>query len=226
MTEEGENLIETEIIGPEMNTREYDRDDRGRREYDRDRDNWARDEYERMKEKAKESYKSVKEASQSRRAKSKSEEKSNGAKGGDTFWDSKWEGMQLDNKLRKAEYKGRYYLNTKKRYEDATGDKGQGTPSLSPSPERVDKSKEVEDKKKRGSDSDSDTEEFKRMKEMRDVQNFKVVGDGMVDGPIADSSNFEYDPVTRMYKKKDGLVELEGRRMGKEDKKEKKEEEK
>merc|ERR1719394_1936354 len=123
---------------------------------------------EKMKEKAKESYKSVKEASQSRRAKSKSEEKSNGAKGGDTFWDSKWEGMQLDNKLRKAEYKGRYYLNTKKRYEDATGDKAQGTPGLSPSPERVDKSKEtVEEKKKKGSDSDSDTEEFKRMKEMR-----------------------------------------------------------
>merc|ERR1712227_126070 len=54
--------------------------------------------------------------------------------------------------------------------------------------------------------------------------NFKVVGDGMVDGPIADSSNFEYDPVTRMYKKKDGLVELEVRRMGKDDKKEEKDE--
>merc|ERR1712242_551385 len=33
-------------------------------------------------------------------------------------------------------------------------------------------------------------------------------------GPIADSSNFEYDPVTRMYRKKDGLVELETRRQG------------
>merc|ERR1712029_981581 len=142
----------------------------------------------------------VKEVEKRRgRSRSGSKESANGegGGGGDTFWDSKWDGMQLDDKLRKAEYKGRYYLNTKKRYEDATGDKAQGT--LSPSPERVDKSKEVEEKKKKGSDSDSDTEEFQRMKEMRDVQNFKVVGDGMVDGPIADSSNFEYDPVTRMY---------------------------
>merc|ERR1712241_653578 len=114
----------------------------------------------------------------------------------------------------KAEDKGRYYLNTNKRFEDATGDKGKGSPSLSPSPERKDKSKEVEKEKKKNSDSESDTEEFKRLKEMKKVQNFEVKGDGMVEGPIADSSNFEYDPVTRMYRKKDGLVELETRRQG------------
>merc|ERR1712083_1248635 len=66
--------------------------------------------------------------------------------------------------------------------------------------------------KKKHSDSESDTEEFKRLKEMKKVQNFVVKGDGMVEGPIADTCNFEYDPVTRMYKKKDGLVELETRR--------------
>merc|ERR1712066_1091389 len=93
------------------------------------------------------------------------------------------------------------------------GEKGDGTPSLSPSPERVDKSKE----KKKNSDSDSDTEEFKRLKKMKEVQSMKVDGDGFVQGPVADSSNFEYDPVTRMYKKKDGLVELETRRMDKTD---------
>ena len=47
--------------------------------------------------------------------------------------------------------------------QDATNNK-QGTPSLTPSPER---------KKKHG-DSDSDTEEFKRLKKMRDVMNLKV----------------------------------------------------
>ena len=115
--------------------------------------------------------------------------------------------MQLDENLSKAEYKGRYYLNTKKRYEDAMGDKGKGTPSLSPSPERVDKSKDK-------SDSDSDTEEYKRMKEMRKVQNMEVKGDGLVEGDVFDSSNFEYDPVTRMYKKKAGFVDMEMRRLG------------
>ena len=201
---------------------DYDRDSRREREeYDRDCRK-HKDDYDKMKERAKESYKSVKEASHKDRSRSRSQETTNGKGGSDTFWDSKWEGMQLDNKLRKAEYKGRYYLNTKKRYDDAMGDKARGTPSLSPSPERVDKSKEVG--KKKDSDSDSETDEFKRLKEMRDVQNFKVDGDGMVDGPIADSSNFEYDPVTRMYRKKDGLVELEVRRMNKDD--EKKDEEK
>merc|ERR1711994_736741 len=57
------------------------------------------------------------------------------------------------------------------------------------------------------------------MGERRDVENFKVSGDGMVEGPIADSSNFEYDPVTRMYRKKEGMAELEVRRMNKDDKK-------
>ena len=111
--------------------------------------------------------------SQSRRSRSRGEAKpSEDGGGGDTFWDSKWEGMQLDEKLSKAEYKGRYYLNTNKRFHDATGDlgeKGDGTPSLSPSPERVDKSKEAELK---NSDSDSDTEEFKRLKEMKKVADF------------------------------------------------------
>ena len=175
-----------------------------------------------MKEKARDSYPSYPaDKNQSRRSRSRDDEKpSDGGGGGDTFWDSKWEGMQLDEKLSKAEYKGRYYLNTNKRFHDATGDlgeKGDGTPSLSPSPERVDKSKE----KEKNSDSESDTEEFKRLKKMKEVQNMKVDGDGFVQGPVADSSNFEYDPVTRMYKKKDGLVELETRRM---DKKEEKDE--
>merc|ERR1712183_487634 len=131
-----------------------------RREYDR------RKEYKKVKEKARDSYPANKE--QSRRSRSRGEEKPSvaggeGEGGGDTFWDSKWEGMKLDEKLSKAEYKGRYYLNTNKRFHDATGDLGEkedGTPSLSPSPERVDKSKE----KEKNSDYDSDTEEFKRLK--------------------------------------------------------------
>eukprot|EP00092_Neocalanus_flemingeri_P030880 GFUD01033535.1.p1 GENE.GFUD01033535.1~~GFUD01033535.1.p1 ORF type:complete len:1145 (+),score=381.41 GFUD01033535.1:62-3496(+) len=127
-------------------------------------------------------------------------------KGGDRFWDTKWEGMQLDEKLEKAEAKGRYYLNTKKRFQDATGDK-EGTPSLSPSPDRDGK------KKKNKSDSESDSEELVRLKKLRDIQNLKVDGDGMVAGPIADSANYEYDKVTRMFKKKDGLVQLEKKKL-------------
>ena len=190
--------------------RDYREEREGRREYDRELDRRA--EYQSMKEKARESYPDTKRSR--KRSRSKDNDRSGG---GDTFWDSKWEGMQLDEKLSKAEYKGRYYLNTKKRFQDATGEKGEGTPSLSPSPERKDKSEEL---KKKDSDSDSDTEEFKRLKKMKEVQSMKVDGDGFVQGPIADSSNFEYDPVTRMYKKKDGLVELETRRMDKDDEKE------
>ena len=210
--------------------RDYDREPRDRRPYDRDdrrgyeRESRPREDYHRIKEKARESYKSVKETAESKkksRSKSKDETNGEGGGGGDSFWDSKWEGMQLDEKLRKAEHKGRYYLNTEKRYQDTMGDRArEDSVSLSPSPERVDKSKEVTSKKK-DSDSESDTEEFKRLKEMKKVQNFVVKGDGMVEGPIADTSNFEYDPVTRMYKKKDGLVELETRRNYKDEEKKK-----
>merc|ERR1719206_405087 len=154
-------------------------------------------EYSRTKEKAREAYVNVKSIDR------RHETEKNG---GDTFWDSKWEGMQLDERLEKAEAKGRYYLNTKKRFKDATGD-NEGTPSLSPSPER-------DGKKKNKSDSESDTEELVRLKKLRDIQNLKIDGDGMVTGPIADSANYEYDKVTRMFKKKDGLVQLETKKLG------------
>ena len=102
------------------------------------------EDYDRMKESARESYKAVREASDSKRkSRSPTKETTNGGGGGDSFWDSKWEGMQLDEKLRKAEYKGRYYLQTGKRYQDTMGDKArEESTSLSPSPERVDMSKE------------------------------------------------------------------------------------
>jgi len=189
----------------------YDRNNWERREYDRyegrDRDRGersVREEYSRTKEKARESYENVKRVD-----KRKEDSQKNG---GDTFWDSKWEGMQLDERLEKAEAKGRYYLNTKKRFKDATGD-NEGTPSLSPSPERDSKKK----KKKNKSDSESDTDELIRLKKLRDIQNLKVDGDGMVTGPIADSANYEYDKVTRMFKKKDGLVQLETKKLGDKD---------
>jgi len=178
----------------------YDRENWVREEYDRysvkedRRLRRDRDDYNRVKERARESYARVKEVER-RNDISKDKES-------DTFWDSKWEGMQLDEKLEKAEAKGRYYLNTKKRFKDATGDK-EGTPSLSPSPKRDGKVSKVI------SDSESDTEELKRLKKLKDIQNLKVDGDGLIKGPVADSANYEYDNVTRMFKKKDGLVELE-----------------
>jgi len=191
----------------------YEREKWERREYDRygDRDRHTErrgrseredreKEYSRTKEKAREAYVNVKSIDR------RHETEKNG---GDTFWDSKWEGMQLDERLEKAEAKGRYYLNTKKRFKDATGD-NEGTPSLSPSPERDGKKK----KKKNKSDSESDTEELVRLKKLRDIQNLKIDGDGMVTGPIADSANYEYDKVTRMFKKKDGLVQLETKKLG------------
>merc|ERR1711923_380877 len=52
-----------------------------------------------------------------------------------------------------------------------------------------------------------------RLKKMRDIQNLKVEGDGVVKGPIADSSNYEYDKVTRMFKKKEGLVSIEKKKF-------------
>ena len=52
-------------------------------------------------------------------------------------------------------------------FQDATGENKEGTPSLTPSPERT--------KKKKGEDSESDTEEYKRMKERKKIQNLEVM---------------------------------------------------
>ena len=34
----------------------------------------------------------------------------------DGFWDTKWDAMKLEEKIEKGEKRGRYYLNTKKRF--------------------------------------------------------------------------------------------------------------
>jgi len=140
-------------------------------------------------------------AKREKREKDVKVEKVEGGEEKDGFWDTKWDAMQLTEKIEKAEKKGRYYLNTKKRFKDATGDID-GSPSLSPSPERA-------GKKKKYSDSESDTEELKRMKKMKDIHELKVDGDGLVEGAPVDASNYEYDKVTKMYRKKGGLVDLE-----------------
>ena len=170
---------------------------------------------ERLKEKAKASYKAVDDVKKKREDEKKNGEdkKRSGDEEADTFWDTKWEGMKLDERLAKAEHKGQYYLNTKKRFKDATaaaGDKsGSETPSLSPSEDEQETKK-----KKKKDDSESDDSEFESLKKLRDIQNLKVVGDGLVEGPVPDTSNYEYDPVSRMYRKKDGLLMLEASKTG------------
>ena len=36
--------------------------------------------------------------------------------GGDGFWDTKWDAMVLEDRIQKGEKRGRYYLNTNKRF--------------------------------------------------------------------------------------------------------------
>ena len=51
--------------------------------------------------------------------------------------------------------------------QDATGANKEGTPSLTPSPER--------NKKGKKDDSESDTEEYKAIKKRKEIQNLQVV---------------------------------------------------
>merc|ERR1712226_1657814 len=103
--------------------------------------------------------------------------------------------------------KGQYYLNTKKRFKEAMGE--EGTPSLSPSPDR-----QIKKKKKRASSEEPETEEMKGLRKLRDIQNLKVDGDGMVKEVVPDSKDYEYDSVTRMYKKKGNVIEEERKKQG------------
>jgi len=169
--------------------RDRDKDDRRRgldseRRSSREKESSGRSRYDRDRKDDKKDDKKKEE-----RRKDKEEEK----EGQDGFWDTKWDAMQLEKKIEKGEKKGRYYLNNK-RFKDATDGK-EGTPSLSPSPERL-------KKKKKKDDSESDTEEYKRMKKTKAIQNLEVEGDGLVTGAKADPSNYEYDKVTMMYRKK------------------------
>lgn len=87
-----------------------------------------------------------------------------------------------------------YFKTSTFYYYQDTIDGKEGTPSLTPSPERTEK------KKKKHEDSESDTEEYKRMKKTKEIQELKVDGDGLVQGKLADPSNFEYDPVKTLIK--------------------------
>ena len=133
--------------------------------------------------------------------------------GKDGFWDTKWDAMKLDEKIQDEERRGQYYLNTKKRFKQTMGeDEGEGTPSLSPSPER--ESKEQKKKKKKEKEREEECDELKGIRKLADLQDNKVEGDGKVKGAVPDSKDYEYDRVTRMYKKKEEIVEKERVKKG------------
>ena len=136
-----------------------------------------------------------------------------GGGGKDGFWDTKWDAMKLDEKIQEEEKRGQYYLNTKKRFKQTMGvDEDEGTPSLSPSPER--ETKEQKKKKKKEKEREEECDELKGIRKLADLQENKVEGDGKVKGAVPDSKDYEYDRVTRMYKKKDEIVEKERKKKG------------
>merc|ERR1712032_484619 len=119
-------------------------------------------------------------------------------------------------KIQEEEKKGQYYLNTKKRFKQTMGeDEDEGTPSLSPSPERESaKAKELKKKKKKDKEREEECDELKGIRKLADLQDNKVEGDGKVKGAVPDSKDYEYDRVTRMYKKKEEIVEKERKKKG------------
>ena len=113
--------------------KEYDRDRgdrRGRASYDRkdDRSDRKDDRSDRKEDRSdrKDDRKDDRREEKRRRSKERKKEgssssdeeggKGGGGGGGDGFWDTKWDAMQLEEKLAKGEKRGRYYLNTKKRF--------------------------------------------------------------------------------------------------------------
>ena len=133
--------------------------------------------------------------------------------GKDGFWDTKWDAMKLDEKIQEEEKRGQYYLNTKKRFKQTMGEEeeDEGTPSLSPSPEREKKERK---KKKKEKEREEECDELKGIRKLADIAENKVEGDGKVKGAVPDSKDYEYDRVTRMYKKKDEVVEKERVKKG------------
>merc|ERR1719204_2864926 len=131
--------------------------------------------------------------------------------GKDGFWDTKWDAMKLDEKIQEEEKRGQYYLNTKKRFKQTMGEEeeDEGTPSLSPSPER-----EKKERKKKKKEREEECDELKGIRKLADIAENKVEGDGKVKGAVPDSKDYEYDRVTRMYKKKDEVVEKERVKKG------------
>ena len=55
---------------------------------------------------------------------------------------------------------------------------------------------------------------MKGIRKLADLQENKVEGDGKVKGAVPDSKDYEYDRVTRMYKKKEEIVEKERKKKG------------
>ena len=197
----------------EWRREEYDREGgRGRREeYERERGNGRRRE-ERGGRERKEYEREERGGGTVMREMSVASVASTVGGGKDGFWDTKWDAMKLDEKIQEEEKKGQYYLNTKKRFKQTMGEEeDEGTPSLSPSPEREKKERK---KKKKEKEREEECDELKGIRKLADLQDNKVEGDGKVKGAVPDSKDYEYDRVTRMYKKKDEIVEKERVKKG------------
>merc|ERR1719447_749307 len=138
-----------EVSYPQEPRFEYRREEWRREEYDREDGRSRRGEYERERER--ESGRRREERGGRERKEYEREEKRGGGTvtremsvastvggGKDGFWDTKWDAMKLDEKIQEEEKRGQYYLNTKKRFKQTMGEEeeDEGTPSLSPSPER------------------------------------------------------------------------------------------
>merc|ERR1712109_332171 len=69
-------------------------------------------------------------------------------------------------------------------------------------------------KKKKEKEREEECDELKGIRKLADIAENKVEGDGKVKGAVPDSKDYGYDRVTRMYKKKDEVVEKERVKKG------------
>ncbi|XP_059079126.1 protein Son-like isoform X2 [Tigriopus californicus] len=99
----------------------------------------------------------------------------------DIFWDSTWDAMELQKKADQQERRGKHFWREDRERTPTL------SPSLSPKRERL---------------PSPDCEELRRLKKLKAIQEFAVKDDEKYVSVPPDSNDFEYDNMTKMWKRK------------------------
>jgi len=110
----------------------------------------------------------------------------------DTFWDSKWEAKEIQKEAEAKERRGRHYLDNKRDKYHKENQKAAN---------RVAEKKKRQEEKALESDEE-ESDELRRLKELQKVANLEVDDDKKYVAEPADPSQFEWNPVARMYQRK------------------------
>ena len=119
----------------------------------------------------------------------KEESGGGGGGGGDTFWDSKWEAKELQKEADAKERRGKHFLDNSNRHhkDDIAGSK--------------------RDKKHKSRTPSPESEELRRLKEMRAVTSLEVKESEKYVAEPEDPSQFEWNPTTKMWGRKQVVEE-------------------